>query len=112
MGRRTHGKVGRSIHSKVGKIKEMKGRKREARLERPMHLDERAADRLRRALPPLRPRLADEVSKAAPSAVYGTILIVVALVMPRGIAGMIQRLTRAIVGRLRPGHRTPSKEEP
>ena len=50
------------------------------------------------------PDLADAVSKAAPSAVYGTILIVVALLVPRGIAGLASRL----VSRLR----TSSKERP
>ncbi|HEX4445432.1 MAG TPA: branched-chain amino acid ABC transporter permease [Polyangiaceae bacterium] len=58
------------------------------------------------------PDLADEISKAAPTAVYGVILIVVALVMPRGVAGMVERLTRTIEGRIRLGHRTPSKEQP
>ena len=38
------------------------------------------------------PDLADYVSKAAPSAVYGVVLIVSIYLMPRGVAGSLRRL--------------------
>jgi branched-chain amino acid transport system permease protein len=47
------------------------------------------------------PDLADAVSKAAPSAVYGGVLIAFVLLMPRGIAGLIERLGRLLEARMR-----------
>jgi branched-chain amino acid transport system permease protein len=41
------------------------------------------------------PDLADQISKSAPSAIYGLLLIGVMLVMPTGIAGAIQNLWRS-----------------
>jgi branched-chain amino acid transport system permease protein len=41
------------------------------------------------------PDLADQISKSAPSAIYGLLLIGVMLVMPTGIAGAIQHLWRS-----------------
>ena len=42
------------------------------------------------------PNLADGISKAAPSAVYGVVLILSVYVMPRGFAGLVQGLTRRV----------------
>jgi branched-chain amino acid transport system permease protein len=59
------------------------------------------------------PDLADEISKAAPSAVYGALLIVFALLLPRGIAGLVQRLVHEIKERSRVARCfAPSKEVP
>jgi branched-chain amino acid transport system permease protein len=41
------------------------------------------------------PDLADQISKSAPSAIYGLLLIGVMLVMPTGIVGAIQNLWRS-----------------
>jgi branched-chain amino acid transport system permease protein len=38
------------------------------------------------------PNLADDVSKAAPSAVYGVVLIVCVYLMPYGVAGLLKKL--------------------
>jgi branched-chain amino acid transport system permease protein len=57
------------------------------------------------------PDLAEGISKAAPSAVYGAILIAVALVAPRGAAGLADGLARWAKGRLRLAFKAaPSKE--
>jgi branched-chain amino acid transport system permease protein len=45
------------------------------------------------------PNVADQISKAAPWAIYGLFLIVFMYVMPTGVAGFI----RILVGRLRRG---------
>ena len=39
------------------------------------------------------PNLADAVSKAAPSAVYGIVLVLCVYLMPRGVAGLVRRLS-------------------
>ena len=46
------------------------------------------------------PNLADDISKAAPSAVYGAALIVSVYLMPRGVAGVVRRVAAAIAARL------------
>jgi branched-chain amino acid transport system permease protein len=46
------------------------------------------------------PNLADEVSKAAPSAVYGVVLILSVYLMPRGVVGLAQALTRHFRARI------------
>jgi branched-chain amino acid transport system permease protein len=46
------------------------------------------------------PNLADDVSKAAPSALYGAALIVSVYLMPRGVAGVVRRVAAAIAARL------------
>jgi branched-chain amino acid transport system permease protein len=46
------------------------------------------------------PNLADQVSKAAPGAVYGVILIACMYLMPSGVGGALARLARRIA---RPG---------
>jgi len=46
------------------------------------------------------PNVADEISKAAPWAIYGVVLIVFMYVMPTGVAGLL-RLTRARLARRR-----------
>jgi branched-chain amino acid transport system permease protein len=43
------------------------------------------------------PNLADQVSKAAPGAVYGVILIACMCVMPSGVGGALARLLRRVV---------------
>jgi branched-chain amino acid transport system permease protein len=48
------------------------------------------------------PNLADKVSKAAPGAVYGVILIAVMFLMPMGAGGFLHAMWRRIV-RMRPG---------
>jgi branched-chain amino acid transport system permease protein len=48
------------------------------------------------------PNLADQVSKAAPGAVYGVILIACMYVMPSGVGGALARLVRRVA---RPGRR-------
>lgn len=45
------------------------------------------------------PNLADDVSKAAPSAIYGVVLVLSIYLMPRGVAGLVRRLTGALVAR-------------
>jgi branched-chain amino acid transport system permease protein len=45
------------------------------------------------------PNLADSVSKAAPGAVYGAILIAVMFLMPDGAGGLISRLWRRVFAR-------------
>ena len=44
------------------------------------------------------PNLADDVSKAAPSAVYGVVLILSVYLMPRGVAGLVRRRRRRARG--------------
>jgi branched-chain amino acid transport system permease protein len=46
------------------------------------------------------PNLADDVSKAAPSAVYGVVLVLSVYLMPRGVAGVLRRLSVAVATRL------------
>jgi branched-chain amino acid transport system permease protein len=61
------------------------------------------------------PNLADGVSKAAPSAVYGVVLILSVYLMPRGFAGVIQGLShrlQASIARGRVASVTSSKEKP
>jgi branched-chain amino acid transport system permease protein len=43
------------------------------------------------------PNLADKVSKAAPGAVYGVILIAVMFLMPAGVGGFVHGLWRKVV---------------
>ena len=43
------------------------------------------------------PNLADQVSKAAPGAIYGVILIACMYVMPSGVGGALARLARRVV---------------
>ena len=45
------------------------------------------------------PNLADKVSKAAPGAVYGVILIAAMFLMPQGAGGAIYQLWRKVVAR-------------
>jgi len=56
------------------------------------------------------PNWAQDISKAAPWAIFGTFLIVFMYVMPRGIAGFCRlvwiRITRPPVTRVRPGQRS------
>jgi branched-chain amino acid transport system permease protein len=47
------------------------------------------------------PNLADDVSKAAPSAVYGVVLVLSVYLMPRGVAGVLRRLAGAVATRLK-----------
>jgi branched-chain amino acid transport system permease protein len=46
------------------------------------------------------PNLADDVSKAAPSAVYGVVLILSVYLMPRGVAGLVRRVAGLFAARL------------
>ncbi len=48
------------------------------------------------------PNFADQISKAAPGAVYGVILIAFMFLMPSGIAGFARRLLRSQAKRMRP----------
>jgi branched-chain amino acid transport system permease protein len=45
------------------------------------------------------PNLADDLSKAAPSAVYGVVLVLSVYLMPRGVAGVVRSLTGALGAR-------------
>ena len=47
------------------------------------------------------PNIADQISKAAPWAIYGVVLIVFMYVMPTGVAGFV----RIVMGRLQRWHR-------
>ena len=47
------------------------------------------------------PNIADQISKAAPWAIYGVFLILAMYVMPSGVAGLV----RIAIGRLRQRHR-------
>ena len=47
------------------------------------------------------PNLADKISKAAPGAVYGVLLIAMLFLMPRGAGGFIGEMWRRLVTRLR-----------
>ncbi|MCW3475491.1 branched-chain amino acid ABC transporter permease [Limobrevibacterium gyesilva] len=53
------------------------------------------------------PNIADQVSKAAPGAVYGVILIAFMFLMPSGLAGFLRGLLRKAVRSIRPA--TPSR---
>jgi branched-chain amino acid transport system permease protein len=44
------------------------------------------------------PNIAQEISEAAPWAIYGLFLIVLMFVMPDGVAGMLKRATRRLYG--------------
>ena len=55
------------------------------------------------------PNLADLVSKAAPGAVYGVILIAMMFLMPQGAGGFIAMVWRRLV---RPGGQTPAPPAP
>ena len=46
------------------------------------------------------PNLADDVSKAAPSAVYGVVLIVCVYLMPFGVAGLLRKAKARIAARI------------
>jgi branched-chain amino acid transport system permease protein len=54
------------------------------------------------------PNYAQEISKAAPWAIYGVFLIVFMYVMPDGVAGFLRRLARRASGRARPAHSAAS----
>ena len=47
------------------------------------------------------PNIADQISKAAPWAIYGVFLIVFMYVMPTGVAGLV----RIFIGRLQRGRK-------
>jgi branched-chain amino acid transport system permease protein len=49
------------------------------------------------------PNVADQISKAAPGAVYGVILIVVMFVAPGGIAGLVRKYLPVVKAPSRPG---------
>jgi len=42
------------------------------------------------------PNLADDVSKAAPSAVYAVVLVLTVYLAPRGVVGLLQKISRLI----------------
>jgi branched-chain amino acid transport system permease protein len=46
------------------------------------------------------PNLADDVSKAAPSAVYGVVLVLTVYLMPRGVAGFVRRVAGMLATRI------------
>lgn len=46
------------------------------------------------------PNVADDISKAAPSAVYGVVLVLSVYLMPRGVAGVVRRARTALASRL------------
>ncbi len=48
------------------------------------------------------PNIADEISKAAPWAIYGVFLIAFMYVMPDGVAGFLRRAFRRLGGRSGP----------
>jgi len=50
------------------------------------------------------PNYAQEISKAAPWAIYGVFLIAFMYVMPDGVAGFLRRVTRRLGGRSGPVH--------
>ena len=50
------------------------------------------------------PNYAQEISKAAPWAIYGVFLIVFMYVMPDGVAGFLRRVFRRLAGRSGPVH--------
>src|SRR5580704_6484399 len=55
------------------------------------------------------PNLADDVSKAAPSAVYGLVLVLSVYLMPRGVDGLLKKLVSYLrVRQIR--HVPPPKE--
>ena len=54
------------------------------------------------------PNYAQEISKAAPWAIYGVFLIGFMYVMPDGVAGFLRRLARRAGGRGRPRHSAAS----
>jgi branched-chain amino acid transport system permease protein len=58
------------------------------------------------------PNVADELSKAAPWAIYGVVLITSVHLMPRGIAGFLSRITRRRGATRLTRPVTPSQEEP
>jgi branched-chain amino acid transport system permease protein len=53
------------------------------------------------------PNLADKVSKAAPGAVYGVILIAMMFLMPQGAGGFVYGIWRRLLRRNRAGRRGP-----
>jgi branched-chain amino acid transport system permease protein len=57
------------------------------------------------------PNLADSVSKAAPGAVYGVILIAVMFLMPSGAGGTIGRLWRRLSAKRGTGAGAPAEDE-
>ena len=57
------------------------------------------------------PNLADKLSKAAPSAVYGVILIAVMFLMPAGVGGFLLMLWRRVVHRPRAAVDVPDAAE-
>ena len=54
------------------------------------------------------PNIADDISKAAPSAVYGVALVLSVYLMPRGVAGFVRSLAGALEAR-RNARRTTSR---
>jgi len=46
------------------------------------------------------PNLADDISKAAPSAVYGVVLILSVYLMPRGVASLVRRVAGMLATRI------------
>jgi branched-chain amino acid transport system permease protein len=52
------------------------------------------------------PNIADEISKAAPSAIFGVFLLVFVYVMPFGVAGAIRMLLARFSGKAQNGFRT------
>ncbi len=52
------------------------------------------------------PNIADEMSKSAPAAIYGILLIVLMYLMPTGVMGMV----RQTVGALAAGRRAPASQ--
>ncbi|WP_394828142.1 branched-chain amino acid ABC transporter permease [Pendulispora albinea] len=60
------------------------------------------------------PNIADDVSKAAPWAIYGIVLIACAHVMPSGVAGWLERLSapRKVLESTRAERMTLTQEEP
>ena len=55
------------------------------------------------------PNLAEQVSKAAPWAVYGVVLIAVMMVMPGGVVGLMRQIQRKMQNKT--SLHTPSKQE-
>jgi branched-chain amino acid transport system permease protein len=57
------------------------------------------------------PNLADKVSKAAPGAVYGVILIAAMFLMPAGAGGLISSMWRRVFHRRGPDKEIAGKAE-
>jgi branched-chain amino acid transport system permease protein len=48
------------------------------------------------------PNIADEISKSAPAAIYGVLLIAFMYLMPTGVMGLLRRLWLRVHGRSKP----------